>query len=195
MNSNPSWSLCYAASEAARTSTIRTAHAPAVSVLITTYNHERYVDQSLESVARQTFRNFEVVIVDDDSRDGTVERVRAWLERTPISARLIVNEQNRGICASLNIGRRHCRGRFVTVLSGDDYYEPQKLEWQHEFFCSLDDSVGAIFGRARVVSEVGRELQVWFEDGGPPPEGRIFERLLRGQLPAWANRDGARNGA
>ncbi len=157
---------------------------PAVSVLVQTYNHECYIDQCLESLARQTFRDFEVVIVDDASDDGTVERVRAWLGRTSVAARLIVNEQNRGICASRNLGLRQCRGRFVAGLAGDDYYEPEKLEWQYAFFATLNPMVAAVFGRARVVSVEGRQLRVWFEDDAPP-EGRIFERLLRGNfLPA-----------
>ena len=153
--------------------------APAVSVLLQTYNHERYIDQCLDSVARQTFRDFEVVIVDDASCDGTVERVCAWLGRTSLDARLLVNEQNRGVCASRNLGLRQCRGRFVTGLAGDDYYEPEKLKWQHEFFATLHETVGAVFGRARIVSVEGRPLGASFEDDARPPEGRIFERLLQ----------------
>jgi glycosyltransferase involved in cell wall biosynthesis len=163
---------------------IMAGRAPAVSVLVQTYNHEPYIDQCLESLTRQTFRDFEVVIVDDASSDGTVDRVRAWLGRASVAARLVVNERNRGICASRNIGLCQCRGRFVAGLAGDDYYEPEKLEWQHAFFTTLNQTVAAVFGRARVISVEGRQLRVWFEDE-VPPEGHVFERLLRGNfLPA-----------
>jgi glycosyltransferase involved in cell wall biosynthesis len=158
---------------------------PAVSLVVITRNHERYIDEALDSVSRQTLKDFEVIVIDDCSSDGTVGRIRAWLDRTSLDARLIANDQNLGICASRNRAQRLCRGEFVAGLSGDDYYEPHKLERQYVFFKTLDRSVAAVFGKARIVNEAGEELGVWFEHSPDVPEGQIFDRLIRGNfLPA-----------
>lgn len=152
---------------------------PLVSLIVITHNHERYVRDALESVARQTLRSFEVVVVDDCSTDRTAQLIRTWLDRTPLSVQFIVHEKNQGICASRNRALQRCRGEFVTALSGDDYYEPDRLERQSCFFRTLGASVAAVFSRARVVSEAGRELGIWFEEFAAVPEGRIFDRLIR----------------
>lgn len=155
----------------------------AVTLIVITRNHERYIDQALASVSAQTLRDFEVIVVDDASTDGTPDRIRAWLDRPRhFDVRLITNPTNIGICASRNNVLRICRGRFIAALSGDDYYEPSKLERQLAHFGSMDASVAAIFGRARVVDACGRELGLWFEFAGDVPEGRIFDRLLRGNF-------------
>ena len=114
---------------------------PAVSLVVHTYNHEQWVDECLASVSRQTFGDFEVVILDDCSTDGTVERIQAWLPTAPVDARLVVNSHNLGLCPSRNLALALCRGEFLSILSGDDYYEPDKIERQYEFFRT--------FGRAR----------------------------------------------
>jgi glycosyltransferase involved in cell wall biosynthesis len=152
---------------------------PAVSLIVITRNQERFVDQALDSVSRQTFADFEVVLIDDCSTDGTVERIRAWLGRTPLDARLIANDRNLGMCACRNRALRLCRGELISGLSGDDYYEPHKIERQYAFFRTLDRSVAAVFGKARVVDEAGTELGVWFEHSPDVPEGYIFDRLIR----------------
>jgi glycosyltransferase involved in cell wall biosynthesis len=112
--------------------------APAVSVTVTTYNHERFVEQCLDSLAKQTFNDFETVIVDDCSTDRTVERIEAWLANNSFNAQLLVNHRNLGICATRNRVLRRCRGQFLSSLSGDDYCEPDKIQRQLQFFEKLD---------------------------------------------------------
>jgi glycosyltransferase involved in cell wall biosynthesis len=152
--------------------------APAVSVAVTTYNHERFVEECLDSIAQQTFDDFEIVIVDDCSTDRTVERIAAWLRNNALNTRLLVNNRNRGICASRNLGLRHSRGRYVSSISGDDYFEPDKLERHYGFFEELDESTAAVFSNARLVDEQGAEYGMVFASGYPPVEGRIFDRLI-----------------
>ena len=84
---------------------------PAVSQIVFTYNHERFVEQCLDSVAAQTFDDFELIIIDDCSTDRTVERIESWLSESPLEARLVVNERNLGICATRNIALRALPGR------------------------------------------------------------------------------------
>jgi glycosyltransferase involved in cell wall biosynthesis len=122
------------------------------------------------------------VIVDDCSTDRTVERIEAWLRDSPIQARLVVNERNLGLCACRNIALCHAQGEFISSVSGDDYYEPEKLERQYRFWETLDGSAAAVFSNEREVDEQGCEIGVVFPSGFPPAEGRIFDRLIEGNF-------------
>jgi glycosyltransferase involved in cell wall biosynthesis len=155
---------------------------PAVTQVVHTYNHERFVDLCLDSVAKQTFDDFELVIVDDCSTDRTVERIKTWLRDSPVKARLVVNERNLGLCASRNISLRHARGELLSSVSGDDYYEPDKIERQYRFWQTLDGSVAAVFSNMQLRDEQGREIGAAYPSGVPPAEGRIFDRLIQGNF-------------
>jgi glycosyltransferase involved in cell wall biosynthesis len=155
---------------------------PAISQIVLAYNHEPFVEQCLDSVAKQTFDDFELVIVDDCSTDRTVERIEAWLRNASLDARLVVNKCNFGACASHNIALQHCKGEFISSVSADDYYEPEKIERQQRFWEELDGSVAVLFSNVRRVDEHGRELGLAYPTGRPPAEGRIFDRLIEGNF-------------
>lgn len=98
---------------------------PRVSVLLTCFNHMRYLPAALESVRAQTFRDFEIVAIDDGSKDGS----REWLRDQP-DVRCIFNERNMGTYATLNVGLEATDGEFVAVLNDDDLWAPTKLDRQ-----------------------------------------------------------------
>jgi len=155
---------------------------PAVTLMVITYNHERYVDECLRAVAAQTFTDLEVIVIDDASTDGTVERIRPWLDRLPFATRLLVNERNLGICATRNRAIAATSGSFLCSVSGDDFYEPEKIASQHAVISTLDESVAMVFSNMRVVDDDGTPRGLWFTDGRPPAEGHIFERLVEGNF-------------
>lgn len=97
-----------------------------VSVLLTCYNHFRYLPEALASVASQTFSDYEIIAIDDGSTDGT----REWLAAQSVPMRLIFNEHNIGTYASLNVGLEAATGEFVAILNDDDVWLPEKLERQ-----------------------------------------------------------------
>lgn len=106
------------------------ARGPMFSVLMASYNHSRYIVEALESVCRQTCQDFEIVIVDDGSTDGTGEAVARWMaslhatRRTPVR---LIRQSNGGQSAALERGFAECRGRYVAILDSDDRWLPEKL--------------------------------------------------------------------
>ena len=98
---------------------------PRVSILLTCYNHIRYLPACVEGIRAQTFRDFEIVAIDDGSTDGT----REWLSQQS-DIRCIFNAENLGTYETLNVGLRETESEFVAVLNDDDLWEPQKLEKQ-----------------------------------------------------------------
>lgn len=103
-----------------------TTRAPAVSVLITAFNREQYIAESIESVLAQTFTDLELVIVDDASTDRTVEIARAY-ERQDARIRVVVNERNLGDYGNRNRAAELARGSLLKYHDSDDVMYPHCL--------------------------------------------------------------------
>lgn len=99
-----------------------------VSVIIPAFNAERYIGQALESVGSQTYRNWEIIVVNDGGTDGTSRIVTEFAQRTPQPVRLLEHEQNSGLSAARNTAMRAARGEFIAFLDADDYWLPDHLE-------------------------------------------------------------------
>ncbi len=97
-----------------------------VSVVIPSFNHATYVEAALESVFRQTYRDLEIVVVDDGSRDGSPERIREALRRSPFPVQFHARA-NRGAAATINEAVALSRGDFVNVLNSDDLFAPSRV--------------------------------------------------------------------
>lgn len=98
---------------------------PRVSVVIPAYNRAHLICQTLESVLAQTYRDFEVIVVDDGSTDDTLAVLSAYGDRIGI-----IRQSNRGLSSARNTGIREATGEFVAFLDSDDLWLPTKLEHQ-----------------------------------------------------------------
>lgn len=108
------------------------AESPLVSVLVANYNYARFIGEAIESVLRQTYPNFEVIICDDGSTDNSVEVVRAYSLRDERIR--LVSQNNGGVASALNAAYRASRGEIVCLLDADDVFLPEKLERVLEAF-------------------------------------------------------------
>jgi GT2 family glycosyltransferase len=159
---------------------------PTVSVLVTTYNHAPFVRECLASLAAQTTRDFEIIITDDASSDGTAKIIQQWLDETGTVATFVRNETNRGICANRNAALDLAKGRFVCSLSGDDAYEPDRIACQVAYFERQPPDVAVVYSDMRMIDAHGRDLGLTFLDHvlgrEPAPEAEVFSRLLSGSF-------------
>ncbi len=103
-----------------------------VSVVISFLNAERFLAETIESVFGQTFRSWELLLVDDGSTDGSTRIARAYAEQHPQALRYIEHDGhcNRGLPVSRNLGIANASGEFVATLDADDVWLPTKLERQ-----------------------------------------------------------------
>lgn len=103
---------------------------PKVSVLLTCYNHIKFLPEAYDSIRNQTFGDFEIIAIDDGSKDGT----REWLSERAEPITTIFNEKNLGTYGSLNVALAAAKGDYIAVLNDDDLWAPAKLEKQLALF-------------------------------------------------------------
>lgn len=106
---------------------------PKVSIIMGVYNCQDTVEESIESILQQTYDNWEFIICDDASTDGTYEKVLSYTKRDPERIRLIRNEHNQRLAASLNRCLAEARGDLIARQDGDDISVPDRLEKQVHF--------------------------------------------------------------
>ncbi len=128
----------------------------AVSVVVPVYNAERFVRESLDSILAQRFSEFEVIVMDDASTDGTPEILSEYEAR---DHRLRVHRQNlnKGIFANLNDGIALARGELIAFFHADDVYHPDLLSRETDYLRNHRE-VGAVFCLDRFIDEDGREF-------------------------------------
>ena len=102
-----------------------------VSVIMPSYNTAEFISESIKSVQAQTYKNWELIIVDDCSTDRTDDIVQTFL--TDKRIRYIKLEKNSGAAVARNRALREARGKWIAFLDSDDLWEPQKLEKQIQF--------------------------------------------------------------
>lgn len=154
---------------------LRDADAPTVSVVIAAYNAEAFIQEALDSVLAQTYRDYEVIVVDDGSTDATAERVRRYGE-----AVRLVQQANAGSAAARNRGIQEARGTYVAFLDADDLWLPEKLERQ----VGLHEAGGPRWSYTdawHVDAATGAPLSRW-SDTHPAPEGDVAPVLLCGNF-------------
>lgn len=131
---------------------------PAVSVLMPVYNTKRYVGQAVESVLAQTFGDFEFIIVDDGSTDGSLKVLQEYAARD--SRIRLITRENRGICHSRNEALELARGEFVAIMDSDDICLPRRLEAQIDYLKRNPDCV-ALGCQVDVMDPDGDRIGRW----------------------------------
>ena len=105
-----------------------------VSIIVPVYNVEKYICETIECVRKQTYGNWELLLVEDCSKDNTVAVILEYLDEVQDArVRLIRQEKNNGAARSRNRGLREAGGRYIAYLDADDLWVPEKLEKELAF--------------------------------------------------------------
>ena len=145
------------------------------SVVVLTYNQENLVVETLNSIYNQTFKNIELVISDDASKDNTQKVIKDWIEiRKDRFANVVINfnKKNLGISGNHTMGIKLANGEFVKYIGGDDILLPDAIKKMHDF---LENNKEARFCTSKIkVFYKKSENYITF---GELPEKRIFKKL------------------
>jgi glycosyltransferase involved in cell wall biosynthesis len=156
---------------------------PLVTVIITAYNHENYIGEALRSLNEQTYRNIQLIIIDNASTDRTLAIIERYLETHP-QTMLVRQRRNIGLCGALNHGLSLANGKYLVDLSADDVFLPERIERQVQEFERLADDYAVIFSNAKHIDQNGKFIRHHYEidEAGktvnPIPTGDVYKDVL-----------------
>jgi glycosyltransferase involved in cell wall biosynthesis len=152
---------------------------PKVSVIIPVYNGEKYIAQAVNSVLNQTYRDFELIVVDDGSTDRTAEILESYGDKITY-----IYQDNRERSAARNKGICSCSGEYLAFLDADDMWLPHKLKQQVQLL-DLSPETGLVHGIAFFINESGRRIHQngkqtigSFESGNEVYKSLLFENII-----------------
>jgi len=128
---------------------------PSVSVIIPTFNHARFVCEAIDSVLAQSFTDYEIIVVNDDSPDNTVEVLAHYTKNRIIEYYF---QQNAGVAAARNTGVRFAQGTYIAFLDDDDLWPRDKLLWQVS--CLRETKACAVGGTTAVLRNESTEIPI-----------------------------------
>jgi glycosyltransferase involved in cell wall biosynthesis len=136
------------------------ARTPMVSVCIPSYNHARFLPETLGSILSQTFRDFELIVVDDGSTDNSLEILQNYARQYPEIVRVFTHpgQRNLGITVTENLAVQNARGLYWCGNDSDDVSCPDRLARQVDFLESHPD-VGWVYGIAEYIDKEGTRLR------------------------------------
>ena len=142
---------------------------PKVSVIIPTYQSVQFVREAIESVLAQTYTDYEVIVVDGGSTDGTIEVLNSYGNRIQV-----ISQNGTGISNARNVGVLASKGEYITFLDSDDIWVSHKLEVQAKFIESKPNIIGLIYSDAIFFAEE--------EKGKPKKKPSQMHKSYRGKV-------------
>jgi len=149
---------------------------PLVSVVIPTFNRAHLISDTLESVLNQTFRDFEIIVVDDGSTDNTPELIKGYGPQVRY-----IYQENSGQGAARNVGIHAACGDFIAFLDSDDLWLPSKLEAQMTQLLCSDSLFWAYCDMEMFDGQTGQTLGN-YSDTFKPYQGMVYKQLILGDF-------------
>lgn len=162
---------------------MRETEKPLVTVVLTAFNHGKYVRETLNSIFAQTYPHVQVIVIDNASTDNTLSIIEKANQRVSPFC-LIKNPSNLGLCKAFNQGLALAEGKYIIDLAGDDIMLPDRIKLQVEAFENLDETYGVVFTNARYVEAGGRLAEYHYsvnnEDKADKviPSGDVYKSVL-----------------
>jgi len=128
---------------------------PLISLVLPIYNGERFLKESLESILNQTFKKFELIVVDDGSTDNSIELVKSYNDSR---IRVIKNKRNLGSVAAINIALKNSKGKYIAVCTQDDISHPKRFEIEFNYL-EKHPQIFLVGSSAIYINEGGKEIR------------------------------------
>lgn len=153
-------------------------HSPLVSVICLCYNHEKYVEESLESVINQSYTNIELIIIDDCSTDNSKKVIEKWLLKHP-TITFISNKRNLGNTTSFNKAVKFSKGEYIIDLATDDILLKDCVATQVETFKnSTYKNLGIVYGNVSIIDDNNNFITNYYTEEDFPQSGDIYKMVI-----------------
>ena len=130
---------------------------PLISVVMPFYNAAAFLDESIQSILKQTFRDFELILINDASSDNSDEVVQKYLSDTRV--RYICNDTRTGIVVNLNRGVSAAKAELIARMDGDDISQPERFQRQYDYMSAHKD-IALLGSYVEIIDENGVPLQI-----------------------------------
>ncbi len=155
---------------------------PSISIVMAAYNTRQFLDEAIESICAQTHADWEMIVVDDQSTDGTFERLQEWSQKDP-RIRVFQTLENSGPGAARDFALQQARGRYIAIMDGDDVAMPDRLKKQFLFLQTHPEAI-AVGSQAECIDEKGRKIGTKDFPLEPEKLHRLMFRFMPIQLPS-----------
>ena len=136
-----------------------------ISIIIPVYNTSKYIKKCLDSIANQTFKNLEIIIVNDGSTDDSEDIIKQWIKKNNNVKIKYFNKENEGLSEARNFGVKKAEGRYISFIDSDDYIEQNLYENLKKY---MDDNIDLIKFKMKMINESGEIIK--------KIDGPVFEK-------------------
>lgn len=152
---------------------------PMVTIICVCYNHAQFVAQALDSAINQTYKNIELIVIDDGSTDGTGKIIKRWVANHPHTM-MLLNGSNLGYCKTFNKAFQLAKGEYIIDLAADDLLMPERVAEGLTLFESKGPQCGIVFSDAQYIDKDGNFLRL--HSRAHPhetiPQGDVYKDLI-----------------
>ena len=154
---------------------------PQVSVIITCYNHEKYIEQCIRSVFNQSYTNISLLVIDDGSKDNSATIIEKILNESPFEKTEFIKQENKGVCLTRNKGIDWSTGELILFIDSDDYIEEDMIEYLYEGIVKYDVDISCCGYVAVYDNGIKEKITV-------PSEDTIYKALVGASDAAFGER-------
>lgn len=144
-----------------------------ISIIIPVYNSSKYLDETIKSIKKQTYCNYEAIFIDDGSSDNSVEIIEKY--KAKMAEIKIIKTEHQGVSEARNIGIKEAKGRFLTFLDSDDLWTKDKLAKQLKFI--KENDYAFVYCNFKYISDDGRKISKEIKTGAKTDYNRALEDI------------------
>ena len=150
---------------------------PLVTVICLCYNHEKFIEEAVNSILEQDYNNIEIIIADDFSQDTSREIIKKIADRHS-SIRMILNEKNLGNCKAFNNALAMAKGKYIVDFATDDVMVSNRVSKQVEAFERMGEEYGVVYTNVLDIDEQGNPIALHQKEDKELPSGNIYINVL-----------------